>query len=345
MSEVLETPAEHEVLTTWLTANVPGTRAPFALELIAGGRSNLTYLVTDGAGRRMVLRRPPLGHVLQSAHDMGREHRIIQALTPTAVPVPPALGLCEDVTVLGAPFYVMDFVDGVILRDEAAVAAAFPEDRRGAVSDALVDCLADLHALDPDAVGLGELGRKDDYVGRQLRRWKRQFDAARTREVHAIEEAHRRLAAAVPPQRRTGIVHGDYRLDNCMVAADGAIAAVLDWELCTLGDPLADLGLLLVYWARPGDDGPELLTGLSTSMPGFRERSEVVDRYVAATGADVSDVDYFVALGYWKLACIFEGIYARYAAGVMGDDGASADLYADQAVELGKAALAVTERL
>ena len=326
-------------LDGWLADHIPGVSSPFTLELIAGGRSNLTYRVTDTGGRTMALRRPPLGQVLASAHDVAREYRLIRAMTPTPVPVPKALAICEDPAVIGAPFYVMDWVNGLILRSEGDVERSLAREARPAVSDSLLDCLVDLHRLQPGAIGLGDLSRHGGYVARQLRRWKTQFDAARTREVAVIDEAYRRLSAAVPEQQRVAIVHGDYRLDNCLVSAQGEVLAVLDWELCTLGDPLADLGLLMVYWTRPHDDGPSLLTGLATSLPGFRERAELVERYVAKTGADVSALPFFIALGYWKLACIFEGIHARYAAGVMGEDGTDAAQFADQAVELGSAAL------
>jgi aminoglycoside phosphotransferase (APT) family kinase protein len=332
-----------EPLGAWIAEHVDGAVPPFALRLIAGGRSNLTYRLTDASGRRLVLRRPPRGHVLPSAHDVGREHRIVSALAATPVPVPRALAVCEDTGVLGARFSVMEFVDGAVLRDEASVEACFAPAERALLSDALVDALAALHAVDPDAVGLGDLGRRDGYVERQLRRWLRQFEAVKSRELPAIDEVHARLAAQMPAQLRSSIVHGDFRLDNCLLAPDCSVAAVLDWELCTLGDPLADLGMLMVYWARPGDPVPNRLTGLATTLPGFPDRPRLVERYAAATGADVSQLDFYVALGYWKLACIAEGIYARYRAGVMGDDGASAEQFAAHAIELSRAALLTTE--
>lgn len=330
---------DHGVLDAWLCQHIAGAVAPFELQLIAGGHSNLTYLVHDGAGRQLVLRRPPMGHVLQSAHDVAREHRLISALAPTPLPVPQALALCEEEQVIGAPFYVMDFVEGVILRHRQDVDGKLDESACRAASDSLIDCLACLHSLDPDGIGLGNLSRKEGYIARQLRRWKAQFDSARTRDVPLIDEVHGLLESSMPQQLRTAIVHGDYRLDNCIVGPDGPVRAVLDWELCTLGDPLADLGLLMVYWTRPGDSGPELLTGAATAMPGFRERDELVARYVARTGADVSRLDFYIALGYWKLACIFEGVRARYDAGVMGTDGIDAERFATQTIELAEAAL------
>jgi aminoglycoside phosphotransferase (APT) family kinase protein len=329
----------------WLAEHVPDAVAPFSYRRIPGGRSNMTYEVADARGRRLVLRRPPLGNVLQSAHDMAREHRIILALHATPLPVAAPLAFCADLSVNDAPFYVMEFVEGPVLRTEAEARSAFDEARRGAVGRSLVDTLAALHALDPGAVGLGDLGRPDGYAERQLRRWYAQFQSSKERDVPVIDEVHRRLTRHVPPQRRTTIVHGDYRLDNCILASDGSVRAVLDWELCTLGDPLADLGLLLVYWVDGGEDPSAVLTGTATAAPGFPRRAEVAERYAERSGADLADLDFFVALGYWKLACVFEGIRARYGAGAMGDDGFSIEASARQVVVLGEAALSHCERL
>jgi aminoglycoside phosphotransferase (APT) family kinase protein len=304
-------------VTAWFRAHAPEVEPPVSFELIAGGRSNLTYRVTDTAGHAWVLRRPPLGQVLATAHDMGREHRIISALAPTDVPVAPVVGLCEDEAVNGAPFYVMGFVDGLVARD-AAAARTLDVDARARAGEQIPDVLARIHAADPDAVGLGDLGRREGYVERQLKRWYGQWQKSRTRDLAVVDEVHDALAARVPEQGPAAIVHGDYRLDNCLLAPDGTIAAVLDWELCTLGDPLADVGLLLVYWTEPGDAHPALLEA-ATTLEGFPTRTTVIERYAAASGRDVSDVDYYVAFGYWKLACILEGVYARYRGGVMGE--------------------------
>jgi aminoglycoside phosphotransferase (APT) family kinase protein len=336
---------EREAVESWLGRHVPSLTAPFSFDLVAGGRSNLTFAATDARDHRFVLRRPPLGNVLQSAHDMGREHRIISALAPTNVPVPTPLGFCDDVSITGAPFYVMEFVDGAILRDEDDVEARFTPAQRATIGDALIDALADLHALDPDAVGLGELGRRTGYVERQLRRWHAQFEQSKNRDVPAIDEVHRRLSAHVPDAARTSIVHGDFRIDNCVIADDGSVAAVLDWELATLGDPLADLGLLMVYWIRPGNGGADVLIGSPTATDGFPEHDALVARYVQRTGADVSRLDYYTALGYWKLACIAEGIHARYQAGVMGDDDGADGQFAVQVDALAELALAATDDL
>jgi aminoglycoside phosphotransferase (APT) family kinase protein len=308
-------------VTAWFAEHVPEASPPLSYDLIAGGHSNLTFSVTDAGGRRWVLRRPPLGQVLASAHDMGREHRIISALGPTDVPVPPTAGLCVDESVNGAPFYVMDFVDGRVIRTHADAEALGPDERRRA-GESLVDVMAAIHSVDVDAVGLGDLGKKDDYIARQLKRWYGQFQASDAQvtgglDLPAVPEVHDRLAANIPPQQGAAIVHGDYRLDNCMLAADGSVMAVLDWEICTLGDPLADVGLLWVYWSDP-DEGAVLPQASPTALDGFPRKRELIERYAAASGRDLSGLDVYVAFGYWKLTCIIAGVYARYAGGAMG---------------------------
>jgi aminoglycoside phosphotransferase (APT) family kinase protein len=300
----------------WFADNAGEVELPLAFERISGGRSNLTYGVQDAAGRAWALRRPPLGKRLASAHDMGREYRVIAALQDTPVPVPPVIGLCEDEGVNGAPFYVMGFVDGPILRT-VEEAQGFDEAERRAIGERVVDTLAAIHAVDPDAVGLGELGKKQDYVARQLRRWHGQWEKSKTRELDLVDSVHDRLAARIPDQGPATIVHGDYRLDNMILAPSGEVAAVVDWELCTLGDPLADVGMLMVYWAEEGDEFTSLLDA-ATTAPGFPKRDELKARYAEASGRDLSELDYYVALGYWKLAVILEGVFARYAAGQYG---------------------------
>lgn len=307
----------------WMAEQLPGLQPPLNYSLITGGHSNLTFSVTDAADGHWVLRRPPLGQVLATAHDMSREHTIISALGPTDVPVPTVVGLCEDDSVNGAPFYVMDYVDGLVVRDEAAAATLTAEQRaRAGVS--LVEVLSTIHAVDVDAVGLGNLGRKEQYLERQLKRWHRQYEQSCTQvEAGALPDLgalHDRLAERVPPQQQTSIVHGDYRLDNTMLGPDGSVIAVLDWEICTLGDPLADVGLLLCYWPDPGDVAamPQLST---VSQPGFPRRSELLDAYDKHSKLDLSGIDYYVAFGYWKLGCIIAGVYARYAGGAMGEAG------------------------
>ncbi|GAA0235079.1 phosphotransferase family protein [Cryptosporangium japonicum] len=306
------------------------------LTLIAGGHSNLTYRVND----RYVLRRPPRGHVLPSAHDVGREHRVIRALEPTPVPVPHSFGLCEDTAVLGAPFYVMDLVPGTVVagRDDGA---AYPADARGPACRDLVGVLAAVHDVDVDAVGLGELGRRAEYGARQLRRWRRQFHAA-ARELPLVDEVHDRLAAAIPPQRRTGLVHGDYRPGNVLLAADGHVTAVLDWELATLGDTMADLGWLTATWCEPGEE--ELIESPAAN-PGFVRRDELIAEYHHRTGSDVSDIGWYQAFALWKLACIAEGVHARYKAGVMGADGVDVEAQGTRVNRLAEAAAAALTTL
>lgn len=303
-------------VTDWLQSSIDAAIAPFRFDLIAGGRSNLTYRVTDAGGGKYVLRRPPLGHVLATAHDMAREHRIIAAVGRTTVPVPRALGLCTDESVNGAPFYVMSFVDGVVL-DSAEKARLLAPELRHDASLHLIDVLADLHAVDIDAVGLGDLARREGYIERQLKRWNTQWENSKTRELAAIDEVHRRLAERIPRQQGVVIAHGDFRFGNCLTdVGTGRIAAVLDWELCTLGDPLADLGYLGVYWS----DGPSSALRANDPTPagGFALYRDLVDRYASRTGRDVSDIDYYVAFSCWRLAVISEGVYARYLHGAMG---------------------------
>lgn len=329
-------------VTAWFTDHVPTVRPPLTFDLIAGGRSNLTFRVRDTADGDWVLRRPPLGHVLATAHDMGREHRIISALADTDVPVAPALGLCTDETVNDAPFYVMAHVDGLVVRDATAAEPLSPEVRRRA-GLSVAETLARVHAVRPEAVGLGDLGRTEGYIARQLKRWNGQFEQSATRAVPTVTEAYRRLQAAIPEQGEATIVHGDYRLDNCMIDDTGEVIAVLDWEICTLGDPRADLGLLMVYWTEP-DDTYSALPGAATNLDGFPTRAELVDAYQAASGREVTDLSYFVAFGYWKLACILEGVYARYTAGAMGNDGADAEAFGTMVTLLGQASLDALDR-
>ncbi|MGM1061965.1 phosphotransferase family protein [Saccharothrix sp. Mg75] len=287
---------------------------PLTGELIPGGRSNLTYRVTDGT-HRWVLRRPPLGHVLATAHDMGREHRVISALAGTAVPVPGVELLCEDVDVLGAPFYLMEEVPGQALRHRDQCPWMTPDKAR-ALSDRLVDVLADLHAVDPAEVGLSDFGRPEGFLTRQVTRWGKQLDASRSRDLPGIDELRDRLARTVPRSARATIVHGDYRLDNVLVTDDPLdIGAVLDWEMATLGDPLADVGLLCVYWNGIGAREDDPITGTVPTLPGFATADEMVRRYAERSGADVSDLAWYTAFAYFKLAVILEGIHFRFTRG------------------------------
>jgi aminoglycoside phosphotransferase (APT) family kinase protein len=304
-------------VTAWLEANVDGAVGPFRFEMIAGGHSNLTYRVTGTDGQALVLRRPPLGHLLSSAHDVGREHRIISALADTPVPVPRARGFCADLETTGAPFYVMDFVEGHVIRDVAGAEAALTEPARRAAGLHLAETLAAIHAVDLDAVALSDLGRQQGYIARQLKRWYGQWEQSKTRELPAVDEVHHLLAGNIPEQGPATIVHGDFRLDNTIVDDEGAVQAVLDWEICTLGDPLADVGLLMVYWTGPGDEASAWMT-TATTAPGFPDRAEMLARYAEVSGRDVSHVAYYAAFGFWKLACILEGVYSRYLAGALG---------------------------
>jgi aminoglycoside phosphotransferase (APT) family kinase protein len=342
MSEVPEG-IDRARVEAWFEANIDGAKPPLTFERISGGRSNLTYAVADSDGNRWALRRPPMGRRLGSAHDMGREHKVIAALQDTDVPVPPLAGFCDDEAVNDAPFFVMDFVEGPILRT-GKDAAAFDEPQRRAIGERVVDTLVALHELDPDQVELGDLGRKEDYVKRQLKRWAGQWEKSKTRDVPRVEEVHDKLAGRVPEQGPATIVHGDYRLDNMILAPSGEVAAVVDWELCTLGDPLADVGMLLVYWSEEGDDFMPLFAP-ATIAPGFPKRTDVRERYAERSGRDLGQIDFFVALGYWKLAIILEGVYARYASGQYGKTDEGFQEFAKIVERLADAADAAANRL
>ena len=319
---------DRDPVTGWFVEHVRGVEPPLSFSLIAGGRSNLTYRVEDRAGRAFALRRPPVSHVLPTAHDMAREYRVLTALGPTDVPVPETFGLCQDEAVNGRPFYVMDFVNGHILRDVATAEAAFSEEARAPIGDHMAETLAGLHAVDVDAVGLGDLGRRDGYIGRQLKRWTGQYRDMQVEGVEQgglVEEVGSALGERIPPQVTTAIVHGDYRLDNVVLGDDGTVAAILDWEICTLGDPLADVGMLMVYWAGPEDGAPFLGTAAPTCAAGFAGRGAVLAHYAEVSGRDVADIGFYMAFGYWKLACILQGVYARYVAGAGAGDTGSVD--------------------
>jgi aminoglycoside phosphotransferase (APT) family kinase protein len=322
-------------LTAWISQSLGEPAGLTGIRLIKGGRSNLTYrLDITGAGgdRQLVLRRPPLGHVLPTAHDMSREFRVLSGLAGTAVPVAGPVAFCDDPEVIGAPFYLMEYVPGVVLRSREDT-AALTEAQNADLSERLADMLAAIHGTDVEAAGLAGLGRGTGYLTRQLARWQRQWDLSKSREVPGYDELVTRLAATLPPEGETTLVHGDFRLDNVLVtvAPQLRIAAVVDWEMATLGDPLADLGLTMVYWTDPGEagldpagpdavgpgtegpgtGGPGLSTNGTTS-PGFLTRAEFAAGYARRTGRDVSRIGYYVAFGYFKLAVVLEGIYARY---------------------------------
>lgn len=308
-------------LRPFFVAHVEGAKnVALSATLIAGGRSNLTYSVTDGAST-WVVRRPPLGHVLPTAHDMAREYRVMSALATTEVPVPHTLAMCEDLSVNDAPFYVMELVDGIIYRDTAALASLSADDAQRA-SEALVDVLAAIHSVDYREAGLAEFGRPDGFLERQVRRWGEQWERSKTRELPAVDEVARRLRAALPESGPPTIVHGDYRLDNTMMALDdpGRIVAVLDWEMSTLGDPLTDLGLFLLYWGQA--DAQVIATGAAiNTQAGFMTRDQVVERYAEVSGRAVDHMDWYEILASYKLAIIVEGINARYQMGKTVGDG------------------------
>ncbi|MBV9291630.1 MAG: phosphotransferase family protein [Frankiales bacterium] len=300
-----------------------------SVSLISGGKSNLTFVVTSSAGD-VVLRRPPLSTVLPTAHDMRREHRVMTGLWDTPVPVPRTLALCTDESVLGAPFYVMERVAGHIVREQLPDGYAETPDERRAIGEGLIDVLAALHEVDPGAVGLGDYGKPAGYLERQVRRWTMQWEATPEPEDSndgpELDRLAKRLAETLPGQPTGPIVHGDYRLDNVMLdpAKPGVVAAVLDWELSTLGDPLADLGLLYVYWQEK-DDGAVRQDSMAvpsvTALDGFPTRRELFDRYAARTGRDISALPWYVGFGCFKLAVVCAGVAARGRAGAMIGEG------------------------
>ena len=327
-------------MTKWFTANVPEVTTPLTFTLIAGGRSNLTFRVEDAEGQAWVLRRPPIHHVLPTAHDMVREHRLMSSLGPTGIPVPKTIGLCTDEEVNERPFYVMEFVEGHIVRDTIEAEKAFDVATRGSIGRHVAETLSALHAVDPDSVGLGDLGRRDGYIERQLKRWSGQYAQMSMEGVDhggLVERVGEELARRVPPQQRTAIVHGDYRLDNVVLNDLGEVRAILDWELCTLGDPLADVGLLMDYWTDPGDSTSVLLFS-PTTAPGFSTRAQILEHYAHVSDLDLTSIGFYCAFGYWKLACILQGVYARYMAGAGAGDRNSVDGYPAQVAYLAQLA-------
>ena len=329
MSQAPEGIHETEV-TEWMVAHLPEIAPPLTFTLIAGGRSNLTYRVEDAEGRAWALRRPPLHHVLPTAHDMSREYRLMHCARARSGSRSRSRSACAPTSrSTSAPSTSWS-------SSRATSCAALPRPRRpstrppgAVVGDHMADTLAALHDVDPDAVGLGDLGRHEGYIERQLKRWRGQYDQMQVEGVdhgELVERVSDELARRIPKQQRTSVVHGDYRMDNVVLADDGTVRAILDWEICTLGDPLADLGLLMVYWADPADTMAVL--GLSpTTAPGFSTRAQVLERYGSVSDLDISGVGYYIAFGYWKLACILQGVYARYVAGAGAGDQGSVDAF------------------
>ena len=355
-----------ERIGSWLEQHC-GLRPPVHVEVIAGGRSNLTSVVTDAEGRRVVVRRPPLSGVLVSAHDVVREGRIMAALCASAVPVPEVLGVEDDAAFTGAPFVVTAHVDGVVVRDRT-VASQLSVPQRAALGRTVVDALAAIHEVDVDVVGLGDLARRDGYFARQVARWSAQLDAGSDRPLPALAQLGRALADAVPEQDGLALVHGDFRLDNLIVdlapagagpagaaPAGAQVRAVLDWELATLGDPLADVGTLLAYWGVPARDGRPasvLIPDLPTALEGFSGPGELVALYAAARGLDAAELAErlrpYLAFAWFRIACILEGVRVRTVAGAYGSMGEETrqevELLEGLVPSLGERALAVLTR-
>lgn len=306
-------------LEAFLRTAVPGLfTPPLRVELLSGGRSNLTYLLTDGAGR-WVLRRPPLGHVLATAHDMGREFRVLTALHPSDVPVPePIVSAGPDV--LGAPFYVMGFTEGAVLRDREQL-ESFDTASATSLAEALVEVLARLHRTDPAAVGLADLGRPQGYLERQIRRWARQLASSHSRDLPGLTALGDRLGRQIPDSGATAIVHGDYRLDNLVVdTANGQVAGVLDWEMATLGDPLTDLASAVMWWdGMNGLDSP--VAAAPGDVPGFPPGQVLVEAYARHSGLDLSALPWYLGFAFYKMAAIFEGIHYRAQQGLTVGEG------------------------
>lgn len=325
MTEIrgLDVPA----VTEWLARNVDGADEPLEFDLVAAGGSNLTYIVRRADGHRWALRRPPERARIATAHEMGREWKIIEALhahPEAGVPVPAAVAYCDDASVIGAEFYVMGFAEGLILRGPEE-ASALDRDACRTAAESLIDVQVAMAHLDADRIGLGDLGRKDAYVERQLARWLRQFEASKGRDLPAVYALHEQLSKNVPAQQASGLVHGDYRFDNTVLDADHRIIAVLDWELCTLGDPVADFCWSVLYWTDPEEDF-DFGSPSPTRHPDFPRRAEAIEMYAERSGFDLAQFDYYRAFSWWKMACLLEGVAARLRAGAGGGSSRSAGL-------------------
>lgn len=325
-------------LAPWLTTEL-GMES-VAYTRIGTGRSNLTYLMRALDGTTAVLRRPPLGDHPATAHDVLREGRILSALGG-AVPVPQVKAICEDISLTGAPFIVMEHLTGQVIASPEDAAGLSP-DQRGKLGPALIDALVALHQVDPARLDMAHLLDRRDFIQRQLKRWIGNWERVRTRDSDDLPRAHELLAAHVPEQTRVGVVHGDFRLDNCVFTPDGQVEGILDWELATIGDPLADLGQLLVYWAEP-DDPETALFAPPTSVGGFSTRQELIDRYQAAFGE--APIDYYIAFNWWKVACIVEDVYSRMSRGAMGVTDRTPESFGDQARRLARRAVELAEAL
>lgn len=308
---------EPKVLSEWLSVQLPGFPPPYDFQLVGAGGSNLTYIVTAGNGEIFVLRRPPVRARLASAHDMQRETQLLRALAGSAIPVPEILASCDEPGVIGAGFYCMAHVSGRILRDRASCGGLDAQWCETATCS-LVEVQVALHQLDVDVLGLGDFARRDAYLERQLKRWRGQVEAGKTRDLPQLACLHEALVASIPEQRvPSGLVHGDYRFDNVVLNTGGQVTAVLDWELCTIGDPLADFVWSLGYWAQPG----ESLTWLQdppTLHPAFPSRQGVLALYSELSGVSLDYLDWYHVFSWWKQACIVEGVYNRLQQGARG---------------------------
>lgn len=301
-------------VTPWLVEHVPDLEPPLELTRVGEGQSNLTYRVRDASGRTIVLRRPPTGDILPSAHDMAREYRVLRGLASENMPVPRPLALCEDPEVTGAVFYVMEHVDGLVLTTLETAERMTPA-ARAETGRSMVRTLVRLQSTDLEASGLAEMRRPGSYGSRQLRRWRRQWEASRTRDLPRVDALADRLEANVPEETDVTVVHGDFHLLNVIVGPDGEVRAVVDWELCTVGDPLADLGLTIAYWSelgKPAGEERHLFREPITDLPGFPDSAELIAVYERASGRDVSALGFWLAFAYWKIAIITEGVYRRW---------------------------------
>lgn len=312
-----------EAVEAWISENIESLSPPFTWTRLEGGHSNLTYHLRDSKGLEAVIRRPPQGELLPKAHDMGREWALISSLEATNVPVPAALGFCENPDVTGAWFYVMGCINGRPLYNNEETLEWVPEERRLGLANSFVDVLADLHSLDPDEIGLGELGKRDSYVARQLKTWYRSWTSSIEGADFDDPRAHKLqqfFLDNLPDQGPIRVVHGDYGLHNCLTGPDSTVAAVVDWEISTLGDPLADLAYALNFFPDPTDTIP-ISPEAATAVPGFPTRTEMAERYANRTGRDLSNLDYYTGFNRWKSACIVHGLYARYMKGMKSSEG------------------------
>ncbi len=328
----------YATLLPWFNENVAEVESMKAT-VVGHGRSNITYRIEAEDGRSWVLRRPPLSHVQATAHDMGREFRILSALEPTGFPAPKPYALCTDDSVIGAQFYIMEYVDGFIAIDPNELAKRFDEAARRRIGEELVDVLVRLHTFQPDEIGLSDFGKPNGYLERQVRRFAEQLEAIRYRETPELDELAKRLAASIPPERHAGIVHGDYRLDNAILNDDGHLIAVLDWEMCTLGDSLADLGLLRMYWGRPTSAQIAVGSSAVMALPGFPTWEEAAARYEEKSGVSLANLDFYTVLAHFKLGVILENMYKRFLGG--GTVGTGFEVIGQQALLLGKNGLEV----